>query len=58
MNTILRNRFAKIAVWLAAEILLNYLGIDDLADFGEYVFECQPSSISANHIVMGNPAWL
>lgn len=30
---------AKLVIWLAAEILLNFLGIDNLADYGEFVFE-------------------
>ncbi len=30
---------ARTAVWLAAEILLNFLGLDDLADYSEFVFE-------------------
>lgn len=31
--------FLKIIIWLVAEILLNFLGIDDLADYSEFVFE-------------------
>jgi hypothetical protein len=34
-----KKLFAKILVWLAAEILLNFLGLDNLADYGEFVFE-------------------
>ncbi|MGK7899247.1 MAG: hypothetical protein AB4372_37930 [Xenococcus sp. (in: cyanobacteria)] len=30
---------AKTLIWLAAEILFNFLGIDDLADYGEFVLE-------------------
>ncbi len=29
----------KIAIWLAAEIVLNVIGIDDLADYSEFIFE-------------------
>ena len=29
----------RISVWLAAEVLLNIIGIDDLADYSEYHFE-------------------
>ncbi|HEY9696488.1 MAG TPA: hypothetical protein V6D10_04460 [Trichocoleus sp.] len=32
-------RLIKITIWIAAEILLTVIGIDDLADYGEYVFE-------------------
>ncbi|MEM8614106.1 MAG: hypothetical protein AAGF93_18935 [Cyanobacteria bacterium P01_H01_bin.105] len=36
-----RWRFAvcKFFVWLTAEIVLSMLGIDDLADYSEFVFE-------------------
>ena len=30
---------AKTVIWLAAEILFNFVGIDDLADYSEFVFE-------------------
>jgi hypothetical protein len=26
-------------VWLVAEIILNLLGLDNLADYGEFVFD-------------------
>jgi hypothetical protein len=29
----------KIAVWLAAEIVLNFLGLDNLADYSEFLSE-------------------
>ena len=29
----------KVVIWLATEILFNLVGIDDLADYSEYVFE-------------------
>ena len=33
----LKNKLiAKIVIWLAAEILLNFLGMDDLADYSEF----------------------
>jgi hypothetical protein len=25
--------------WLCSEIVLNFIGCDDLADYGEYIFE-------------------
>lgn len=30
---------AKIACWLAAEIILTLIGIDNLADYSEFVFD-------------------
>ena len=29
----------KILIWIVAEILLNFMGLDDLADYGEFIFE-------------------
>jgi hypothetical protein len=29
----------KIAILLASEICLNFLGLDDLADYSEFIFE-------------------
>ena len=29
----------KAATWLVAEIVLNLIGIDDLADYSEFLFE-------------------
>ena len=31
--------FGKFFVWLAAEIVLSMLGIDDLADYSEFLFD-------------------
>ena len=33
------NRFFKVIVWVIAEIILNVLGLDDLADYSEFLFE-------------------
>ena len=30
---------AKILIWLTAEILLSCLGLDELADYGEFIYE-------------------
>lgn len=36
----LKNKFiARIVMWLATEIVFNFLGIDDLADYSEFVLE-------------------
>jgi hypothetical protein len=29
----------KLTVWLCAEIMLNLLGLDDLADYGDFIFD-------------------
>lgn len=39
MQLLRRRILAKTLVWLAAEILLNCVGLDHLADYSEFVFE-------------------
>ena len=34
-----KKLLAKTVIWLAAEILLNFLGVDDLADYSEFIFD-------------------
>lgn len=34
-----KTLLTKTLVWLAIEILLNLVGLDDLAAYGEFVFE-------------------
>ena len=29
----------KLTIWLVAEIALNLIGLDDLADYSEFIFE-------------------
>ena len=29
----------KTLIWLVAEIILNFIGIDNLADYSEFVFD-------------------
>jgi hypothetical protein len=33
-----RKLILQIAFWAIAEIVLNLIGLDDLADYGEFVF--------------------
>ena len=40
---------ARIIIWLAAEVFLNLLGLDDLADCGEWVFERRIDSLHRSH---------
>ena len=36
----LKNKLiVKTVIWLASEILFNFVGTDDLADYSEFVFE-------------------
>ncbi len=39
MNKSKNKILLKIFVWLIAEIILNFVGLDDLADYSEYIFE-------------------
>lgn len=39
MNKHSKKWLVKIIVWLAAEILLNFVGLDNMADYSEYIFE-------------------
>lgn len=34
-----KKLIAKIFIWLAAEILLSFLGLDDVADYSEFIYE-------------------
>lgn len=38
MDAKLKSRLIKITIWLAAEITLNVLGMDTMADYSEFVF--------------------
>ncbi|MEA5511454.1 hypothetical protein VB715_16905 [Crocosphaera sp. UHCC 0190] len=37
---------SKLAVWIMIEIILNCLGLDNLADYGEFVQKRYPLLIS------------
>ena len=39
MNVRWQKLLVKTTVWLVAEIWLNFLGIDNLADYSEFIFE-------------------
>ena len=34
-----RKLLTKTLIWLVAEILLNFIGMDTLADYSEFVFD-------------------
>ena len=34
-----KKLLVKTPLWLVAEIWLNFLGIDDVADYSEFIFE-------------------
>lgn len=39
MQFIGKKFLTKTLIWLVFEILLNFLGLDNLADYGEFIFE-------------------
>ncbi|NEP14298.1 MAG: hypothetical protein F6K14_29710 [Symploca sp. SIO2C1] len=39
MKTQWKKVCIKITTWLAAEIILNLLGLDNLADYSEFIFD-------------------
>ncbi len=39
----------KITTWLAAEIILNLLGLDNLADYSEFIFDKEVLIAKRNH---------
>lgn len=48
MKAIWQKSLMKVIVWLAAEIILNCVGLDDLADYSEFVFERHDTSFDLN----------
>ena len=40
--------FVKLICWLALEILLNLMGLDDLADYSEFIFNYDNVNLTAN----------
>jgi len=39
----------KLTTWLAAEIILNLLGLDNLADYSEFIFDKEVLIAKRNH---------
>jgi hypothetical protein len=42
-----KKLLSQIMVWLVVEIILNLLGLDNLADYGEFVFDKDAIAIAA-----------
>lgn len=43
MNIQWQKLVTKILIWLVAEVLLSLIGLDDLADYSEFVFDYRGS---------------
>lgn len=40
-----KKLIARFTIWFALEIALTFLGLDDLANYSEYIFEHHPIAI-------------
>ena len=40
----------KLAIWLSLEIVLNVMGLDDMADYSEFIFKLSNSAIASTPI--------
>lgn len=49
MESYIPHLFGRIVLWLIAEIFLNLIGLDDLADCGEWVFERRIDILHRSH---------
>ncbi len=38
----------KLTVWLALEVVLNLMGLDDMADYSEFIFTQGNTAISSD----------
>ncbi len=38
----MQKLFFKLMFWLVLEIILNLIGLDDLADYSEFIFKPRP----------------
>jgi hypothetical protein len=47
MQTQWQKIFLQITFWLIIEILLNLLGLDNLADYSEFVFDQKTITVSS-----------
>ena len=48
MSTPTSDVVTKVVIWLVVEIVLNFVGLDDLADYSEFVFEKHSQSFISN----------
>ncbi|MEB3180649.1 MAG: hypothetical protein VKL59_16725 [Nostocaceae cyanobacterium] len=47
-----KNFFVTTMIWIAGEILLNATGLDNLADYSEFIFEREFALHQAIPVVM------
>lgn len=56
MNKQNQKFLVKITFWLLAEIWLNFVGLDNIADYSEYIFECNKDYVVFNVLLNKKPA--
>ncbi len=49
MKVIWKQSLYRVMVWLAAEVILNCVGLDDLADYSEFIFERNTIDFERNY---------
>ena len=47
MNIQWHELLYKLTVWLLAEIVLNLMGLDDMADYSEFIFSNSSISVAS-----------
>jgi len=49
-----KRLLVKTTLWLVMEIIMNFLGLDNLADYGEFVLgeTLQQKTISIQHLAL------
>jgi len=58
MNRQWKKVCIKVTTWLAAEIILNLLGLDNLADYSEFVFDKEVLITKRNQkMTVVDPSW-
>lgn len=51
-----RKVFLRALIWLTAEVLLSFMGLDNLADYSEFVFESRAlSKLAGTSTCIVNP---
>jgi hypothetical protein len=57
MNPQQQKLIKQTLIWLVAEVVLNWVGLDTLADYGEFVFEPDPGSALCQLSMTETPGW-
>ncbi|NJR61424.1 MAG: hypothetical protein HC769_22880 [Cyanobacteria bacterium CRU_2_1] len=52
MNVQWNKLIARVAIWMMAEVMLNLIGLDTLADYSEFFFEHQESRFCSDSMLV------